>query len=139
MDVWRIMPLMASERARSMLLPARTVCSALMALLMLALVAFVQAELSASTSAISSGAGISATRQGDTVALLRITGKAPAAEVRAGRPLPVKLVSGNPGALAPAAELFTIGQVLPAEPVVTPALAVAPPAHANQPRAPPTA
>jgi hypothetical protein len=138
MDVGRIVPLMASERARSMLLPVRTVCSALMALLMLALVAFVQAELSASTAAISSGAGVSATRQGDAVALLRITGKAQVAEVRAGRP-PVKLVSGNPGPLAAASGLSIIGQAPPAEPAVIVAAAVAPPAHANQPRAPPTA
>lgn len=131
------MPLTASERARSKLLPVRSACSALMALLVLALVGFAQAEISASTATASGGAGISATRQGETLALLRITGKAQAVEVRAGRPLPIKLVSGNPGALHPAGDFLVAGQALPAQPSIVPAFAAAPLSLANQPRAPP--
>ncbi|KUM27854.1 hypothetical protein AU467_14375 [Mesorhizobium loti] len=110
-----------------------------MALLVLALVGFAQAEVSASTAAASGGAGISATRQGETLALLRVTGKAQAVEARAGRPLPLKLVSGNPGALAPVADFLVVGRALPAQPSIAPAFAGAPLSHANQPRAPPAA
>ncbi|WP_245499327.1 hypothetical protein [Mesorhizobium sp. M1A.F.Ca.ET.072.01.1.1] len=129
----------APERARSTLLPSRTACSALMALLALALVSFAQAEVSAPTAFATGGAGISATRQGETLALLRIAGKAQALEARAGRPLPVKLVSGNPGILAPASDFLVAGEALPAERGITPAFVAAPLSHTNQPRAPPTA
>lgn len=122
-----------------MLLPARTAFAGLMALLMIALLSFAQAEIAASAVSLSSGPGMSAPRQGDTVALLRTAGKAQALEVRAGRPLPVKLVSGNPGALAPAYDFLVIGQALPAEMGVTPAAAPATLSRTNQPRAPPAA
>lgn len=133
------MPLTALERARSTLLPVRTVCSALMALLVLALVGFAQAEVSASTAAASGGAGISATRQGETLALPRITGKAQAVEARAGRPQPIKLVNGNPGTLAPAPDFLVSGRASPAQAGTVPAFLAAPLSHANQPRAPPAA
>ncbi|WP_246505817.1 hypothetical protein [Mesorhizobium silamurunense] len=129
----------ASERARSTLLAIRTACSFLMALLVLALVGFAQAEVSASTAAASGGAGISATRQGETLALLRVTGKAQAVEARAGRPLPIKLVSGDPGTLAPVTDFLVAGQALPAQASIAPVFVAAPFSHANQPRAPPTA
>ncbi|WP_245468088.1 MULTISPECIES: hypothetical protein [unclassified Mesorhizobium] len=129
----------ALERARSTLLPVRTACSALMALLVLALVGFTQAEVSASIAAASGGAGISAKRQGETLALPRVTAKAQAVEARAGRPLPMKLVSGNPGALASVADFLVAGQALPAQAHIAPVLAAAPFSHANQPRAPPAA
>ena len=129
----------APERARSTVLPIRTACSALMALLALALVSFAQAEISASTAFASGGAGISATRQGETLALLRVAGKAQALEARAGRPLPVKLVSGNPGILAPASDFLVGGGALPAQAGIAPVFVAGPLSHANQPRAPPTA
>jgi len=110
-----------------------------MALLMLALLSFAQAEISAAAVPFSGGSSISAARQGDTIALLRTTGKAQALEVRASRPLPVKLVSGNPGALAPASDFLIIGQALPAEMGVTPVRGSAPASRTNQPRAPPAA
>lgn len=129
----------APERERSMLLPARTAFAGLMALLMLVLLSFAQAEISASAVSLSGGSSVSAARQGDTIALLRTTGKAPALEARASRPLPVKLVSGNHGALAPASGFLVIGQALPAEMGVTPVSASVTAARTNQPRAPPAA
>jgi hypothetical protein len=122
-----------------MLLPVRTAFASLRALLMLALLSFAQAEISASAVPFSGGSSISAARQGDTIALLRATGKAQALEVRAGRPLPVKLVSGNPDALAPASDFLIIGQALPAEMGVTPVRGSATASRTNQPRAPPAA
>lgn len=133
------LPLRAPERERSMLQPIRTACAGLMALLMLALLSFAQAEVAASTASISGGAGISAARQGDTIALLRTTGKAHALEVRVGRPLPIKFVSGNPGALAPTSDFLIVGHALLAETGAAPVFTTAPVPHANQPRAPPAA
>jgi hypothetical protein len=122
-----------------MLLPVRTAFAGLMALLMLALLGFAQAEISASAVSLPGGSSISAARQGDTIALLRTTGKAQALEVRAGRPLPIKLVGGNPGALAPASDFLIIGQALPAEMGVAPVRGSATASRTNQPRAPPAA
>jgi hypothetical protein len=106
---------------------------------MLALVAFAQAEISASSVATSGGPSISSARQADMVALPRAAGKAQALEIRAGRPLPVKLVSGNPGALPPTSEFFIPCKASPVKTAVVLAFAAAPQAHANQPRAPPAA
>ncbi|RWD70896.1 hypothetical protein [Mesorhizobium sp.] len=128
----------APERERSKLLPARTAFAGLVALLMLALLGFAQSGISASAVSLQGGSSISAARQGDTIAL-RTPSKTQALEVRASRPLPVKLVGGNPGALAPAADFLVIGQALPAEMGVTPAAGTATPSHTNQPRAPPAA
>lgn len=122
-----------------MLLPVRTAFAGLMALLMLALLGFAQAEISASAVSFSGGSSISAARQGDTIALLRTTGKAQALEVRASRPLPIKLVSGNPGALAPASDFLVIAQALPAEMGVAAVSGSATASRTNQPRAPPAA
>ncbi|WFP60483.1 hypothetical protein [Mesorhizobium sp. WSM4904] len=133
------MPLTASARARSTLQPFRTACLALMAMLVLALLGFAQAEVSASAASAAGGPGLSATRQGETLALLRVTGKAQAIEARAGRPLPLKLVGGNPGALASASDFLVAGQALPAQANFAPVPVAAPLSHANQPRAPPTA
>ena len=127
----------APERERSTLLPVRTAFAGLMALLMLALLGFAQAEISASSVSLQGGSSISAARQGDAIAVLRTTGKAQALEVRASRPLPIKLVSGNPGALAPASNFLVIAQVLPAEMGITPVSASATASRTNQPRAPP--
>jgi len=122
-----------------MLLPVRTAFAGLMVLLMLALLGFAQTEISGSAVLSSGGSSLSAARQGDTIALLRATGKAQALEVRAGRPLPVKLVNGNPDALAPASDFLIIGQALPAEMGVTPVRGSATASRTNQPRAPPAA
>ena len=129
----------APERERSKLLPVRTAFAGLMALLMLALLSLAQTEISASTAPFSGGSSISAARQGDMIALLRTTGKAQALEVRASRPLPIKLVSGNPGALAPASDFLFIGQASPTEKGLAPVSASATGSRTNQPRAPPAA
>lgn len=122
-----------------MLLPVRTACAALMALLMLALLSFAQAQVSASITASLGGSGISAARQGDSVALLRVAGKTHAVEARVGPPLPVKLVGGNTGALVPTTDFRSPTHSLPVELAATAPLFAAPPAHTNQPRAPPFA
>jgi hypothetical protein len=130
---------MAPERVRSKLLAVRTAGAGLVALLMLALLAFAQADISSSSVAASGGPSISSARQGDTVALPRVAGKTQALEVRVGRPLPVKQVSGNPGARLPTSEFFIPCKASPVKTVVVLAFAAAPQARTNQPRAPPAA
>ena len=108
-----------------------------MALLLVSLIGLAQQQ--AASAATSGGAGISASRQGDQAALLRITGKAQALEVRAGRALPVKFLSGDAGALAPTAHSLLVDQASPVQAVAAPAAMPLRQASTNQPRAPPFA
>ncbi|WP_292104668.1 hypothetical protein [Mesorhizobium sp.] len=128
---------MASTRARSSLSAIRAACSGLMALLLVSLLGLAQQQ--AIGAAASGGAGISVARQGDQVALLRITGKTQALEIRAGRALPVKFLSGGTGALAPAVLALLVDQVSPIQAAAAPAAPHSRQASSNQPRAPPFA
>jgi hypothetical protein len=76
---------MASTRAKPFTSPIKAACSGLMALLLLSLLCLVQSDVTASASAVSGVANVSATRQGDAVALLPVTGKTKALELRAAR------------------------------------------------------
>ncbi|CCV14272.1 hypothetical protein [Mesorhizobium sp. STM 4661] len=107
-----------------------------MALLLLSLLCLVQSEATASATAASGGAGITTARQGDAVALPR--GKAQPLEIRSGRLLPIKFVSGNPGALPPESAFFLLNRVSPVRASGVYAFVTAPQASANQPRAPPS-
>ncbi|CAN7458046.1 hypothetical protein [Mesorhizobium sp. LjNodule214] len=129
---------MASKRATSFLSPIRAACSGLMALLLLSLLCLAQLEATASTKIVSGGAGISVARQGDAVALLRITGKMKAAEIRAARPLPTKFVGGDANTLRPEAGFLPLDQVSSVWALVVSLSVPAPRTRANQPRAPPS-
>ena len=129
----------APRRARSLLSPIRAACTGLIALLLVSLLGLAQSQVVASNAAVSAGAGISVAPQGDAVALLRVTGKTQALEVRAGRALPVKFVSGNPGMLAPAVDLLLVDLASPTQSAAAPAIVPTRQAGANQPRAPPLA
>lgn len=128
--------MMASKRARPFISPIRAACSGLMALLLLSLLCLVQSEATASAAAASGGAGITTARQGDAVMLPR--GKAQALEVRIGQPLPIKFVTGNPGALPPEYAFFLLNPASPVRAWAVHAFVPAPQASANQPRAPPS-
>lgn len=110
-----------------------------MALLLLSLLCLGQSEATASATAVSGGAGISAARQGDVAALLRITGKTQALEIRTARPVPIKFVGGTPGALPPAAAFLLLDRLPTVQPAFASAFVSQPRASANQPRAPPSA
>jgi hypothetical protein len=127
---------MASKCATS---PIKAACSGLIALLLLSLLCLVQADVTASATAASGDAGISAARQGDVAALLRIAGKTNALEIRTGRPVPTKFVSGNLGALLPAAAFLLLDRLPAVQPAFASAFVSQPRASANQPRAPPSA
>lgn len=130
---------MAFKHAKPVMTPIRATCSGLMALLLLALLSLFQAEATASATANLGGPSISTTRQGDAVALLRVTAKAQGLEIRAGRPVPAKAVSGNAAAIAPTTGFFLLDQGLPVLAAAPSAFISAPRVHANQPRAPPSA
>jgi hypothetical protein len=129
---------MAFKRAKPVMTPIRATCSGLMALLLLALLGLFQAEATASATANLRGPSISTARQGDAIALLRVTAKAQGLEIRAGRPVPAKAVSGNATAIAPVTGFFLLDQALPVLAAAPSAFVSAPRVHANQPRAPPS-
>ncbi|RVC73617.1 hypothetical protein EN745_32110 [Mesorhizobium sp. M4A.F.Ca.ET.022.05.2.1] len=79
------------------------------------------AQQQAISAAASGGAGISLARQGDQVALPRITGKTQALELRAGRALPVQFLSSDAGALALAAHILLVDQNSPIQAAAAPA------------------
>ena len=130
---------MAFKHAKPVMTPIRATCSGLMALLLLALLSLFQAEATASATANLGGPSISTARQGDAVALLRVTAKAQGLEIRAGRPVPAKAVSGNAAAIAPVSGFFLLDRTLPVLTATPSAFIPAPRVHANQPRAPPSA
>ena len=129
---------MAFKRAKPVMTPIRATCSGLMALLLLSLLCLFQVEATASATANLGGPSISTARQGDAVALPRITAKVQGLEIRAGRPMPAKAVSGNAAAIAPVTGFFLLGQASPALAAAPSAFIPAPRVHANQPRAPPS-
>jgi hypothetical protein len=130
---------MASKRARSFTSPIKAACSGLIALLLLSLLCLVQSDVTTSTAATSGGAGVSMVRQGDVAALLSITGKTQGLEIRTGRPVPTKFVSGNPGVLPSEAAFLLVDQVSWVQAAALSATLHAPQASTNQPRAPPSA
>ena len=130
---------MAFKRAKPVMTPIRATCSGLMALLLLSLLCLFQAEATASATANLGGPSISTARQGDAVALLRVTAKAQGLEIRAGRPVPAKAVSGNAATIAPTTGFFLLDQALPVLAAAPSAFVPARRVHANQPRAPPSA
>ena len=130
---------MAFKRAKPVMTPIRATCSGLMALLLLSLLCLFQAEATASATANLGGPSVSTARQGDAVALLRVTAKAQGLEIRAGRSVPAKAVSGNAAAIAPASSFSLLDKTLPVLAAAPSAFIPAPRAHANQPRAPPSA
>jgi hypothetical protein len=129
---------MAFKRAKPVMTPIRATCSGLMALLLLPLLSLFQVEATASAAANLGGPSISTARQGDAVALLRVTAKAQGLEIRAGRPVPAKAVSGSAAAIASVTGFFLLDQAVPVLAAAPSVFIPAPRAPANQPRALPS-
>lgn len=118
--------------------PLTTACSYLMGMVLLAMLCLGRPDVPAFADAASGGASIGLERFGEAAALLRVTGKAQALEVRAGRPALAKFASGHPA-------LPVLDAVFPWLERISPKTAVSgyeapsgPRANAHQPRAPPT-
>jgi hypothetical protein len=95
-------------------------------------------DVPAFADAASGGASIGLERSGEAAALLRVTGKAQALEVRAVRPALVKFAGGHPALPVPDAVFLWVERT-PAGAVVSGyGAASVPRASTNQPRAPPS-
>ncbi|WP_214470657.1 hypothetical protein [Mesorhizobium sp. dw_380] len=85
------------------------------------------------------GAGIGVERSGEVAALLRVTNKAQAVEVRTAKPVLAKFAGGHPALPAPQAVFLRLDPTSPAVLVAGHGAGSARCASANQPRAPPSA
>ena len=134
----RSRPFTAPRQAGWLEAPLTAACSCLMGMVLLAMLCLGRPVAPAFADGAPSGASVGVERSGEVAALLRVTGKAQALEVRAVRPALVKFAGGHPALPVP-------GTVLPGV-VWTPAGAVVsgywassvPRASTNQPRAPPS-
>lgn len=84
------------------------------------------------------GASVGLERSGEVAALLRVTNKAQALEVRTARPVLAKFAGGHPALPAPQAVFLWLAPMSPAGVVAGSGTVSAPGASTNQPRAPPS-
>ncbi|MER8979430.1 MULTISPECIES: hypothetical protein [unclassified Mesorhizobium] len=118
--------------------PLTAACSCLMRMVLLAMLCFGLPAASAFAGSAPSGASVGVERSGEVAALLRVTGKAQALEVRAGRPLLVKFAGGHPALPVPDAVFLWAEGTSQRAMVSGYGAASVPGARTNQPRAPPT-
>jgi len=128
---------MIAKRVRLLEAPLTAACSCLMGLVLLAMLCLGRPEMPTFAEAGPGGASVGFERSGEVAALLRVTGKAQALEVRAGRPTPVKFAGGHSALPVPDAVFLRLEQAFAATFVPASRTAPVPVANANQPRAPP--
>ncbi|WP_136621636.1 MULTISPECIES: hypothetical protein [Mesorhizobium] len=134
----RSRPFTAARQARWLEAPLTAACSCLMGMVLLAMLCLGRPAVPASADGAPSGASVGVERSGEVAALLRVTGKAQALEVRAVRPALVKFAGGHPALPVPDA-VFRWVERTPAGAVVSGyGAASVPRASTNQPRAPPS-
>ena len=133
---WRSRP--APKRARSLEAPLTAACSCLMGLVLLAMLCLGRPDLPTFADPAQGGAGVGVERSGEVAALLRVTNKAQALEVRTARPMLAKFTGGHPALPAPQAVFLWLDRTSPAAPVAGSGTVSAPSASTNQPRAPPS-
>jgi hypothetical protein len=109
-----------------------------MGLMLLALLCLGQPGAPVFSDAGTGGPSISLGQHGEAAALLRVTGKVQALEVRTGRPAFAKFASGNPALPPPEAIFPLLDRTSPVEPFAAFVAVSASRANANQPRAPPS-
>lgn len=130
-------PFMAAKRTRLLEAPLTTACSCLMGMVLLAMLCLSRPDVPTFAGAASGGASIGLERSGEAAALLRVTGKAHALEVRAGRPAVVKFASGHSALPVVDAVFAWLEQTSPKAAVSEYEAPPSPRANAHQPRAPP--
>ena len=126
------------KRARSFEAPLTAACSCLMSLVLLAMLCLGRPDVPAFADPAQGGASVGLERSGEVAALLRVTNKAQALEVRSDRPVLAKFAGGHPALPAPNAALLRFDLTSPAAPVAGSGVRFAPSASSNQPRAPPS-
>ncbi|MFD2056455.1 hypothetical protein ACFSQT_26275 [Mesorhizobium calcicola] len=118
--------------------PLTAACSSLMGLVLLAMLCLGRPDVPAFADTAQGGASVGLERSGEAAALLRVTGKAQALEVRAVRPALVKFASGHPALPILDAVFLWVERTSPKAVVSGYGAASDPRANAHQPRAPPT-
>ncbi|TGQ69284.1 hypothetical protein EN829_029150 [Mesorhizobium sp. M00.F.Ca.ET.186.01.1.1] len=113
-------------------------CSCLMGLVLLAMLCLGRPDLPVVAGAEPGAASIGMERSGEVAALLRVTGKVQALEVRSVRPVLAKFASGHLALPAPQAVFLRHIKNTQAAAVAREGAACAPDANTNQPRAPPS-
>ena len=111
-------------------------CSCLVGLVLLVLLCLGQPG--APTFAGADTGGPSLEQHGEAAALLRVTGKVQAVEVRTGRPVFAKFASGNPALLPPEPQFLLLDRTSLVERFTARAAVAVPRSNANRPRAPPS-
>lgn len=137
MMFWRSPPFPTAKRGRSREALLTAACSCLMGLVLLAMLCLGRPDVPALADTEQGGASVGLERSGETAALLRVTNKAQALEVRTARPVLAKLAGGHPALPAPQAVFVRFAPASPAVFVAGDQAVSAPGASANQPRAPP--
>ncbi|WP_143748274.1 hypothetical protein [Mesorhizobium carmichaelinearum] len=132
---WRSRPTL--KRARSLEAPLTAACSCLMGLVLLAMLCLGRPDVPTFADPAQGGASVGVERSSEVAALLRVTNKAQALEVRTTRPVLAKFAGGHPALPAPQAVFLWLAPTLPAVVVAGSGAVSAPSASANQPRAPP--
>ncbi|QKD03572.1 hypothetical protein [Mesorhizobium loti] len=131
---WRSPP----KRARSFEAPLTAAGSCLMGMVLLAMLCLGRPDVPAFADPAQGGASVGLERSGEVAALLRVTNKAQALEVRAARPALAKFAGGHPALPAPQAVFLRLNLTSPAVSVAGYGAVSAPSATSNQPRAPPS-
>lgn len=131
-------PFTAARQSRWLEAPLTAACSYLMGMVLLAMLCLGQPAVPALPDSAPNGASVGVEWSGQVAALLRVTGKAQALEVRAVRPALVKFAGGHPALPVPDAVFLWIERTPPGAVVSGYGAASAPRAGTNQPRAPPS-
>jgi hypothetical protein len=134
---WRSRP--ALKRARSLEAPLTAACSCLMGLVLLAMLCLGRPDVPTFADPAQGSASVGVERSGEAAALLRVTNKAQAVEVRTARPLLAKFAGGHPALPAPETVFLWLAPTSPAVVVAGHGTVSAPCTSTNQPRAPPFA
>ncbi|PZV36452.1 hypothetical protein [Mesorhizobium kowhaii] len=134
----RPLPFTAAKRTRLLEAPLTTACSCLMGMVLLAMLCLGRPDVPAFADAASGGASIGLERSGEVAALLRVTGKAQALEVRAARPALVKFASGHAALPVLDAVFLWLERSSPKAVISGFGAPSGPRANAHQPRGPPT-
>jgi len=109
-----------------------------MGLVLLAMLCLGRPDLPAIADPAQAGASVGLERSGEVAALLRVTNKAQALEVRTARPVLAKFAGGHPALPAPQAVFLWLDRISPTAPVAGSGAVSASRASTNQPRAPPS-
>jgi hypothetical protein len=128
-----------AKRAGSFEAPLTAACSCLMGLVLLAMLCLGRPDVPAFADPAQGSASVGLERSGEVAALLRVTNKAQALEVRTARPVLATFAGGHPALPAPQAVFLRFELMSPAVLVAGSGVLFAPSESSHQPRAPPPA